>query len=38
MPENIKAINMPKWGMEMSEGDVTGLIWQKILKICVAQR
>ena len=24
MPENIKAINMPKWGMEMSEGDVTG--------------
>jgi pyruvate dehydrogenase E2 component (dihydrolipoamide acetyltransferase) len=23
MTENIKAINMPKWGMEMSEGDVT---------------
>tara|TARA_B110001452_G_scaffold31994_1_gene24979 strand:- start:7469 stop:9202 length:1734 start_codon:yes stop_codon:yes gene_type:complete len=23
MTQNIKAINMPKWGMEMSEGDVT---------------
>ena len=29
MSPNIKAINMPKWGMEMSEGDVTA--WHAVI-------